>query len=119
MRKQKEGDMPLSKGLGTCLVMTACVLVGREASASVIFHNTGTLSGFSSHNAEHNGSIAEVTNLTYSGTTAIKALQVFDSSYTGRYHSEVVANNIYKRGDTGFYGFTFRLQADWQFQNQS
>ena len=107
------------KGLGTCLVMAACLLGTRESSATVIFHNTGTTSGWSSTNSEHNGSIAQVTNIVYAGTTAVKATQVYDSSYTGRYHSEFVKTNAYNRGDTGFYGFAFRLQADWQFQSQS
>ncbi len=115
--------MPLAKGLGKklggCLVSTACLLAGREASATVIFHNAGTLSGFSSTNAEHNGSITQVSNVTYSGTTAIKAMQIYDPNYTGRYHSEAVVNDIYNRGDTGFYGFAFRLQADWEFDPQN
>ena len=89
------------------------------AEASVIFHNTGTTSGWNSINQEHNGSVTSVTNVVYKGSTAIKCTQVFDSSYTGRYHSEVVKNDVYRLGDTGFYGFAFRLQADWQFQNQS
>lgn len=89
------------------------------AQASVIFHNTGTLSGWNSINHEHNGSVSEVTNVTYEGPTAIKVTQVYDPSYTGRYHSEVVKSNVYHRGDTGFYGFAFRLQNDWQFQSQS
>ncbi|HWL85296.1 MAG TPA: polysaccharide lyase, partial [Polyangiaceae bacterium] len=112
--------MTLVKGLGTGLVVAACMLASRESSATVIFHNTGTLSGWSGGtNAEHNGSIAQVTNIVFAGTTAIKATQVFDSSYTGRYHSEATENNVYARGDTGFYGFAFRLQADWQFESQS
>jgi len=87
--------------------------------ASVIFHNTGTTSGWDSINQEHNGTVIQVTNVVYKGSTAIKCTQVYDSSYTGRYHSEVVKNNVYSRGQTGFYGFAFRLQADWSFQNQS
>ena len=61
----------------------------------------------------------EVTNVVYKGTTAIKCTQVYDASYTGRYHSEVVKNGVYSRGGTGFYGFAFRLQSDWDFTSQS
>lgn len=57
----------------------------------------------------------QVTNVVYEGMTALKMAQIYDSSYTGRYHSEVVKNDVYKLGDTGFYGFAFRLQEDWQF----
>jgi len=92
---------------------------GGEATASVIFQNTGTTSGWSSMNQEHLGSVTQVTNVVYAGSTAIKATQIYDPSYSGRYHSEVVKNDIYRRGNTGFYGFAFRLQSDWQFVSQS
>ncbi|CBF73380.1 hypothetical protein AN7849.2 [Aspergillus nidulans FGSC A4] len=36
----------------------------------------------------------------------------------GRYHSELVHNAGYRRGDTAFYGFAFRLQQDWEFTSQ-
>jgi predicted RNA-binding protein (virulence factor B family) len=101
-------------------ILGACVLAyALPAAAAVIFHNTGTTAGWDSTNHEHNGSIFDVTNVVYEGPTAIKATQIFDPSYTGRYHSEVVKENVYHRGDTGFYGFMFRLQNDWQFENQS
>lgn len=87
--------------------------------ALTLFHNTGTTGGWDSINQEHNGYVTEVTNVVYKGSTAIKTGQFYDPSYNGRYHSEVVKNNVYHRGDTGFYGFAFRLQSDWQFQNQS
>ncbi|ATB39166.1 hypothetical protein CYFUS_004607 [Cystobacter fuscus] len=89
------------------------------AQAGEAFNNTGTVSGWNSINKEHKGSVTEVTNVTHSGPTAIKVTQIYDSAYSGRYHSEVVKNNVYRRGDTGFYGFAFRLQQDWQFQPQS
>jgi hypothetical protein len=89
--------------------------LGLSTQATQIFSNTGTTSGWDSTNKEHKGTVQQVTNVVYKGTTALKMTQVYDSSYTGRYHSEVVKNNVYKRGDTGFYGFAFRLQEDWQF----
>ncbi|KAF7506905.1 hypothetical protein GJ744_011146 [Endocarpon pusillum] len=85
------------------------------AQATQLFGNHGTLSGWDSINQEHQGTVQPVTNVVYEGTTALKMTQIYDPSYTGRYHSEVVKNNVYKRGDTGFYGFAFRLQEDWQF----
>jgi len=89
------------------------------AQAGDAFKNTGTVSGWSSINKEHKGSVTEVTNVTHKGATAIKVTQIYDAAYSGRYHSEVVKNNAYRYGDTGFYGFAFRLPADWQFQSQS
>ena len=111
--------MTLVKGLGAGLVLAACMLCSRESFATVIFHNTGTTSGWAATLAEHNGSISQVTNIVYDGTTAVKAMQVYDPNYTGRYHSEFVVNDVYNRGETGFYGFAFRLQGDWQFTNQN
>ena len=101
------------------VVAMAAALNAGGAWASVIFQNTGTTSGWSSINQEHRGSVTQVTNVVYAGTTAIKATQVYDPAYTGRYHSEVVRNSVYNRGDMGFYGFAFRLQSDWQFVGQS
>ncbi|KAJ5475790.1 hypothetical protein N7475_001519 [Penicillium sp. IBT 31633x] len=85
------------------------------AQATQLFKNTGTTSGWDKTNKEHSGSVKEVTDIVYRGSTALKMTQVYDSDYTGRYHSEVVKNDVYKRGDTGTYGFSFRLQDDWQF----
>jgi polysaccharide lyase-like protein len=104
--------------LGPALLAMASLGVA-PATATVIFQNTGTTSGWSSINQEHLGTVQQVTNIVYSGTTAIKATQVYDPGYTGRYHSEVAKNDVYRRGDMGFYGFAFRLQSDWQFVTQS
>ena len=95
--------------------IAALLMLGLTAQATQQFSNTGTLSGWDSTNAEHSGSVQQVTNVFYEGPTALKMTQIYDSSYSGRYHSEVVKNNVYKRGDTGFYGFAFRLQDNWQF----
>ncbi|PVH74534.1 polysaccharide lyase family 20 protein [Cadophora sp. DSE1049] len=61
------------------------------------------------------GTIDEVTNVFNETPTAIKMTQTYNASYRGRYHSEVHKFNAYKKGDTGFYGFMFRLSKDWQF----
>ena len=111
--------MRIGKQLGAALAAGAVLTGGGESFATVIFHNTGTTSGWSSMNQEHNGTVQEVSNLAYAGTTSIKVTQVYDASYTGRYHSEVVKNDVYRRGDSGFYGFAFRLQNNWEFVSQS
>ncbi|KAL2811850.1 polysaccharide lyase [Aspergillus granulosus] len=89
------------------------------AQATQAFRNTGTLTGWSSINQEHRGTVAEVTNVAYEGATGLKVTQIYDPAYSGRYHSELVANSAYSRGDMGFYGFAFRLQSDWDFTTQS
>ncbi|KAI0540735.1 polysaccharide lyase [Xylaria digitata] len=83
--------------------------------AAQLFSNTGTLSGWDTTNHENKGTVQEVTNVVYKGSTALKMTQVYDPSWTGRYHSEAVKYNVYKKDDTGFYGFAFRLQENWQF----
>ncbi|CAG8372506.1 unnamed protein product [Penicillium salamii] len=97
------------------LSAAALLALSLTASATQIFSNTGTTSVWDSTNKEHSGTVQQVSNVVYKGSTALKMTQVYDSSYSGRYHSEVVKNNVYKRGDTGYYGFTFRLQDNWQF----
>src|SRR6188474_2482554 len=91
--------------VGACLM--TCAL---PAAADVIFQNPGTVVGWDAVLREHAGSIFDVTNVVYDAPTAIKATQVYDPAYQGRYHSEVVKEDVYRRGDTGFYGFAFRLQ---------
>ena len=87
---------------------------GLTAQASPIFQNHGTYSGWDGYNHEHSGTVQEVSNVVYEASSALKMTQVYDPSYDGRYHSEVIKNNVYQRGQTGFYGFAFRLQQDWQ-----
>ena len=65
------------------------------------------------------GSVKEVSNEAYKGTTSIRCIQIYDASYDGDYQSEVVKNGVYSRGDEGFYGFAFRLQPTWEFTSQS
>ncbi|KAF7596681.1 hypothetical protein BBP40_000604 [Aspergillus hancockii] len=95
--------------------IAASLLLTTTTQATQIFSNTGTTSGWNSINQEHKGTVQQVTNVVYQGSTALKMTQVYDASYSGRYHSEVVKNNVYKLGDEGFYGFAFRLQDAWQF----
>lgn len=102
----------LSNTIGRLL----CALgAAATVQASQIFSNTGTMSGWDAFTRENKGTVQEVTNVVYKGSTALKMTQVYDPSWTGRYHSEAVKYDVYKKGDTGFYGFAFRLQENWQF----
>ncbi|KXG50425.1 Polysaccharide lyase [Penicillium griseofulvum] len=96
--------------------VTTLLALSLGAQASLIFQNSGTLSGWDGKNQEHRGTVKEVTDEVYEGKTALKMTQIYDKSYSGRYHSEVRKHDVYKRGDTGAYGFSFRLQDDWQFE---
>lgn len=101
--------------LSQALTAAAVMVFGLTAQATPIFQNDGSLNDWDSVNEEHQGTVQEVTNVVYKGDSAIKVTQIYDPSYSGRYHSEVVKNDVYKLGDQGFYGFAFRLQEDWEF----
>ncbi|KAK5997045.1 hypothetical protein PT974_02396 [Cladobotryum mycophilum] len=100
------------------LLATAAALLPL-ASAAPSFYNDGHLNGWDAVIHENKGSVAEDKGTFYKGGSAIKVTQTYTPGYTGRYHSEVDHNRGYKRGDTLFYGFMFRLAPDWQFQPQS
>lgn len=89
------------------------------ALASRTFYNSGTLNGWDYFRKEHKGTVDQVTNVVYKGSSALKMTQTYDSNYHNRYHSEVDHNYGYKRGDSSFYGFAFRLSDTWDFQDQS
>ncbi|RYO89884.1 hypothetical protein DL766_006430 [Monosporascus sp. MC13-8B] len=100
--------------------LSLVIALGASAvQATQTFRNTGTLSGWDRRFTENKGTIQEVTNIVYKGPTALKMTQVWDPNWSGRFHSEVFKYNAYKKGDTGFYGFAFRLQDNWEFNPQS
>ncbi|CBF90385.1 hypothetical protein AN0012.2 [Aspergillus nidulans FGSC A4] len=101
------------------LSTTVLVALALTSQAAQTFSNTGTIAGWDSTNQEHRGTVQEVSNVAFEGSQALKVTQVYDSSYSGRYHSELVHNAGYRRGETVFYGFAFRLQQDWDFTSQS
>ena len=45
----------------------------------------------------------------------LKFTQTYDPEYRLRYHAEVVLQNATKRGEIAYYGFSFKLSDDWQF----
>lgn len=85
------------------------------ARAKQTFSNAGTTSGWDDFTHEHEGTVQQVTNVVYKGDSALKMTQTHDPSYTGRYHSEAIKYDVYKKGDAGYYGFAFRLQDGWEF----
>lgn len=96
-------------------LLTAVAALAMTAQATQSFGNHGTLAGWDNVLKEHLGTVEEVTNVVYEGPTAIKVTQTWDPAWNGRFHSEVHRRQGYHRGETGFYGFMFRLQQDWQF----
>ncbi|KAK4458562.1 polysaccharide lyase [Cladorrhinum samala] len=80
-----------------------------------IFTNRGTLSGWGGKQTENKGTLTESTTEFLDTPPSLVAQQIYDASYTGRYHSEVRVLNAYKHDDTRFYGFAFKLPSNWQF----
>ena len=52
-----------------------------------------------------------------SDNRCLKFTQYYQPEYRGRYHSEVVLQNATQHGDETFYGFAFKLQKDWEFDD--
>ncbi|KAI0193841.1 polysaccharide lyase [Astrocystis sublimbata] len=101
--------------LSHALPILCALSAAASVQASQIFSNTGTMDGWDHFTHENQGTVEEVTDVVYQGSTALKMTQVYDPNYSGRYHSEAVKYDVYKKGDTGFYGFAFKLQDDWEF----
>jgi len=103
-------------GLKT-LLLSALAATG---SATQLFRNTGTRSGWDRIQTEWQGRVDEITNNPYEGSTALKFQQTYDTTgvYKGRYHSEVHKFNAYSHGDMRFYGFAFRLHSTWDLDSQ-
>jgi hypothetical protein len=107
-----------ANGVRAFALTVALGLTASSSTATVLFHNTGTTSGWNLLFAEHKGSIAQVTSPVFKGSTAIRVTQVFDPNYTGRYHSEVVRNDGYRPGQMRFYGFAMFIPSNWQSVSQ-
>ena len=108
----------LLRGLSLCTALGAAT--APSAYGTVLFENTGTLSGWSNTpSGEHNGSVTQVSSPVFKGTTALRSRQIFDPNYDGRYHAEAVVTGIGQQGQDRYYASTFYLPANWQFVNQN
>jgi hypothetical protein len=110
----------LAQAVRIALAASVLAALASPGSATVRFSNTGTTSGWDSTYVEHNGTVAQVSSPAYKGTTAIRFRQIYDSSYTGRYHAEVRKNNMAQNGmEQRYYGYAFYLPSNWQFVSQN
>ena len=108
----------------SCYTLVSLALAVRIAivGATPVFQNKGTkedassvgsFRGWDQYNHEDHGTVDQVDNVYLEGPTALKMIQTYDPSWTGRYHSEAIKLNAYTIGNQGFYGFAFRLASDW------
>ena len=83
------------------------------------FRNDGDLHGWDDVFFEHKGSVEVKKNEHYNSThgSAIRFTQTYDPDYYGRYHSEVQKQKAARLGDTGYYGFAFKLANNWEFDD--
>ena len=110
--------MKYDRTVNVWLTAVGLVLAAHSGHAAVLFHNTGTTSGWDGRSLEHKGTISQVTSPVYKGTTAIRVTQTYDASYSGRYHAELVRNDGYTPGQMRFYGFAFYIPSNWQSVSQ-
>ncbi|PKY08425.1 hypothetical protein P168DRAFT_16421 [Aspergillus campestris IBT 28561] len=100
-------------------LLPACIasllLLAHPTQAGAAFKNLGTNKGWDGANEENKGTVEVDTKIFYSEPSSLKMTQVFDPDYDGRYHSEVYKEDVYKLGDSGAYGFRFRLDESWDF----
>lgn len=84
------------------------------------FANHGTLAGFDGTYIDKGtaGEVTPVTNMFYKGPSSIKFSQTYDPNHKNRFHAEANYSSGYRRDEEKYYGFAFRLQDDWDFDNQ-
>ncbi|UZP43266.1 hypothetical protein NXS19_011082 [Fusarium pseudograminearum] len=105
---------------GLSVLILATIGFSPPSTAKHVFYNAGNLEGWDYILKENKGTVQVDKDVANNGNTSIKITQTYTPGYQGRYHSEVHHNNRgYKRNDEFFYGFSFRLMEDWDFQNQS
>ncbi|KAL7626705.1 hypothetical protein AAE478_003479 [Parahypoxylon ruwenzoriense] len=109
-RSQRESSAMYTPNLAA---LAALVVPSLLAAATPVFKNSGTTAGWDGTNHEHKGTVSQVQDVTYKTGSALKMVQIYDSSYSGRYHSEVYKKDVYTEGDEGYYGFAFRLDPNW------
>ncbi|CAF3540793.1 unnamed protein product [Fusarium graminearum] len=105
---------------GLSVFVLATIALSPPSTAKRVFYNEGNLEGWDYILKENEGTVHVDQDIVNNGNTSIKMTQTYTPGYQGRYHSEVHHNDRgYKRNDEFFYGFSFRLMEDWDFQNQS
>jgi hypothetical protein len=111
---------PMHSFIAQKTLLLLCLAAAPAVSyANIYFSNTGTSSGWDQIYIEHNGSATQVSSPVYHGSTAMRMRQVYDSSYTGRYHCELRADGLTQMGNDRYYSFAFYLPSNWQFVDQN
>lgn len=98
------------------LLSSILVVLIALCDAKRTFFNEGTVKGWDRLQRDANGTIDEVTNeAAFNGTTCLKFSQTYNRQYHGRYTNMVHVLDAARLGRTGYYGFAFKLDKNWQF----
>jgi len=97
------------------LVALLLVATASFSYGTVFFQNDGNKEGWPNfpQTPQAKGTINDVTSPSFQGNNAINFTQTWIPNYTGRYHSEVVFQNIQKTGDDRFYGLSVLFPQPW------
>lgn len=107
---------PISWTAITWLLLAAAPVA---CDAGVYFENTGTTDGWTTLWHEDKGSLLVTNNPTYKGMTAVRCRTIYDTNYSGRYHTEMRKSGMAALGENRYYGFAFYLPSNWEFDNQN
>ncbi|HTX20399.1 MAG TPA: heparin lyase I family protein, partial [Candidatus Aquilonibacter sp.] len=105
-----------------CLAAWLLFPICQNSRAQIIyFQNDGNKEGWPNYpqTPEADGTINDVANPVYQGTTAIQFTQTWLTNYTGRYHSEVDYQNTQGVGDDRYYRITLFLPTNWIYTNSN
>jgi hypothetical protein len=106
-------------GLGGLATLVALGAVAGAARATVVFQNTGTLTGWDRLFTQHAGTNSMVMSPTYKGATAVENKQIYQGSSGGNYHSEIETYHVQRAGEDRYYGQAIYLPPDWIWHVQN
>jgi len=103
------------------LILLLLLAVCPAGRATIYFQNDGNKEGWPNYpqKPEAIGTIDDITNPVFQGTTAIKFTQTWLTNYTGRYHSEVDFQNTQAVGDDRYYRTTVYFPTNWIYTNSN
>lgn len=108
-------------GMSRSLAVGALLLLSwaPAARAAVVFQNAGDTTGWGRVYTQRAGTLTAVASPAYSGSTALKMTQTYQTSDGGNYHAEVVKNMAGLADQDLYYGQALYLPPDWVFHDQN
>jgi hypothetical protein len=107
-----------TSSIAHAITLLGLALAIPNATATVTFQNTGTLSGWTANNANGSANIIEQSTYVYKGTTALRCEVNWVGEGTSN-HAEVMKYNAAPNGSDRYYGQVIRLPGDWWVNNRN